>query len=45
LHSFTLKFLHPYTLEEITLTAPVDEVFENTLKLLKLYDFCPETAF
>jgi tRNA pseudouridine65 synthase len=45
LHSFTLKFQHPYSGDELTLTAPVDEVFMNTLKLLKLDEFCPEAAF
>ena len=44
LHSLLLSFQHPYTLEQIRISAPIDEIFENTLRLLELHDFCPAMA-
>jgi tRNA pseudouridine65 synthase len=42
LHSMHLSFKHPYSLETITITAPVDAVFIHTLQLLELHEYCPE---
>lgn len=39
LHSHLLAFKHPFTGENIRISAPVDAEFENTLQLLELYPF------
>ncbi|MFN0174994.1 MAG: pseudouridine synthase [Saprospiraceae bacterium] len=44
LHSMLLSFRHPYTNEQISISAPVDDVFESTLHLLELHEFCPPIA-
>lgn len=44
LHSMLLSFQHPYSLQTTAISAPVDEVFESTLHLLKLHEFCPAIA-
>lgn len=44
LHSLLLSFQHPFTNLPTTISAPVDEVFENTLRLLELHEFSPEIA-
>lgn len=44
LHSLTLSFKHPYTQALTRISAPVDEVFESTLRLLELYPYCPAAA-
>lgn len=44
LHSLLLSFQHPFTNQPTTISAPVDEVFENTLRLLELHEFSPEIA-
>lgn len=36
LHSALMRFQHPYTNESLCITAPLDEVFENTLQRLGL---------
>jgi len=44
LHSVLLSFKHPFSEEKQTITAPLDTVFQETLELLQLYEFCPEIA-
>lgn len=44
LHSMFMSFQHPYTQETLSISAPVDEAFEQTLHLLQLHEFCPEIA-
>lgn len=44
LHSLLCTFKHPYTQEQVSISAPVDAVFENTLNLLKLNEFVPAFA-
>jgi len=44
LHSMLMSFQHPYTQETLCISAPVDEVFEQTLHLLQLHEFCPAIA-
>lgn len=41
LHSHSLSFQHPFTGEAAHIVAPLDELFENTLLLLKLREFYP----
>jgi tRNA pseudouridine65 synthase len=44
LHSHLLAFRHPFTGEAVRISAPVDEEFENTLRLLGLWKFYVENA-
>lgn len=44
LHSMFMSFQHPYTQETLSISATVDEAFEQTLHLLQLHEFCPEIA-
>lgn len=41
LHASRLVFRHPYTGEEITIQAPVDEVFARGLEITQLQTFLP----
>lgn len=41
LHSLLLSFQHPFTDTPTSISAPVDEVFDDTLRLLQLHEFCP----
>ena len=41
LHSMLMSFQHPYTNESVRIIAPLDEVFERTLRLLNLHEFLP----
>lgn len=42
LHSHSLSFQHPFLEEPVHIVAPVDAVFEHTLRLLNLWEYYPE---